>query len=104
MEPAKEVWPAESTRQNFLPGLGLRLRETIPGVLASCPLWDGPAPEDAIQEPQEMRVRCLGQEDPLEEEMATHSSIPAWKIPWMEENGGLQSMRLQRVSDTTEVT
>ena len=51
----------------------------------------------AIQEPQEMRVRCLGQEIPLEEEMATHSSIPAWKIPETEENGGLQSMRLQRV-------
>ena len=44
-----------------------------------------------------MRVRCLGQEIPLEEEMATHSSIPAWKIPETEENGGLQSMRLQRV-------
>ena len=44
-----------------------------------------------------MRVRCLGQEIPLEEEMATHSSISAWKIPEAEENGGLQSMRLQRV-------
>ena len=36
-------------------------------------------------------VRSLGQEDPLEKEMATHSSIPAWRIPWMEELGGLQS-------------
>ena len=44
-----------------------------------------------------MQVQCLGQEDPLEEETATHSSMPAWKIPWTEENGGLQSMRLQRV-------
>lgn len=43
--------PAESTRQNFLPGLGLRLRETIPGVLASCPLWDGPAPEERRRHP-----------------------------------------------------
>ena len=42
-------------------------------------------------------VRALGQEDPLEKEMATHSSILAWKIPWMEEPGGLQSMGLQRV-------
>ena len=44
-----------------------------------------------------MWVGPLGQEDPLEEEMATHSSIPAWKIPWTEETGGLQSMRSQRV-------
>ena len=39
----------------------------------------------------------LGQEDPLEKEMATHSSIPDGKIPWTEEPGGLQSMGLQRV-------
>ena len=38
-----------------------------------------------------------GQEDPLEEEMATHSSTLVWKIPWIEEPGGLQSMGLQRV-------
>ena len=42
------------------------------------------------------RVRSLGQEDPLEEGMATHSSIPAWRIPWTEEPGGLQSTGLQR--------
>ena len=42
-------------------------------------------------------VRFLGREDPLEKEMATHSSILAWRIPWMEEPGGLQSMGLQRV-------
>ena len=42
-------------------------------------------------------VRVMGQEDPLEKEMATHSSILAWGIPWMEEPGGLQSMGLQRV-------
>ena len=42
-------------------------------------------------------VRSLGWEDPLEKEMATHSSILAWRIPWMEEPGGLQSMGLQRV-------
>ena len=45
---------------------------------------------------QEMRVRSLGQEDPLEEEMATHSSILARKIPWTEKPGGLQSMGSQR--------
>ena len=43
-----------------------------------------------------MGVRALGKEDPLEKEMATHSSILAWKIPWTEEPGGLQSIRLQR--------
>ena len=45
----------------------------------------------------ETRVRSLGQEDPLEKEMATHSSTHAWKIPRMEEPGRLQSMGLQRV-------
>ena len=46
------------------------------------------------------RVRSLGQEDPLENEMATHSSTLAWKISWMEERGRLQSMGLQRVGLT----
>ena len=46
---------------------------------------------------QETQVRSLGQEDPLEKEMATHSSILAWEIPWTEEPGGLQSVVLQRV-------
>ena len=42
-------------------------------------------------------IRSLGWEDPLEKEMTTHSSILAWKIPWTEETGGLQSMELQRI-------
>ena len=46
---------------------------------------------------QETWVRSLGQEDPLEKGMATHSSILAWRIPWAEESGGLQSIGLQRV-------
>ena len=46
---------------------------------------------------REIRVRSLGQEDPLEKEMATHSSILAWKIPWTEDPGRLQSMGPQRV-------
>ena len=46
---------------------------------------------------QETGVLSLGQEDPLEKELATHSSILAWKIPWTEEPGGLQSMWLQRI-------
>jgi len=44
-----------------------------------------------------MWVRSLGQEDPLEEGMATHSTILAWRIPWTEETGGVQSMGSQRV-------
>ena len=46
---------------------------------------------------QETQVQSLGWEDPLEMEIATHSSTLAWKIPWMEEHGRLQSMGLQRV-------
>ena len=46
---------------------------------------------------QETQVGSLDQEDPLKKEMATHSSILAWRIPWMEEPGGLQSMGSQRV-------
>ena len=50
-----------------------------------------------MKETQETQVRSLGQEDPLEEEMATHSSILTWEIPLTEEPGGLQSIGLQRV-------
>ena len=46
---------------------------------------------------QDTQVRSLGQEDPLEKEMATHSSILAWEIPWTEEPGRLQFLGLQRV-------
>ena len=46
---------------------------------------------------QETRIRSLGQEDPLEKGMAIHFSVPAWRIPWTEEPGGLQSTELQRV-------
>ena len=49
---------------------------------------------------QEIWVRSLGREDPLEKEMATHSSILAWRIPWTEELGKVVSMGLQRVSMT----
>ena len=49
-----------------------------------------------MQEAQETQVQSLGREDPLEKEMATHSSILAWKIPWTEEPSGLQSIRLKR--------
>ena len=51
---------------------------------------------------QETQVPSLGREDPLEEDMATHSSILAWEIPWTEEAGRLQSTGLQE-SDTTDL-
>ena len=50
-----------------------------------------------LPEVQETWIQFLDWKDPLEKEMATHSSILAWRIPWMEEPDGLQSMRLQRV-------
>ena len=51
----------------------------------------------AVQNTQEMWVQFLGWEDPVEEGMATHSSLLAWRIPWTAEPGGLQSMGSQRV-------
>ena len=50
-----------------------------------------------MEETQEMQVRSLVQEDPLEKEMAAHSSIRAWKIPWTEDPEGLRSMGSQRI-------
>ena len=51
---------------------------------------------------QETWVQSLGQEDPLEEEVATHSSILAWKIPWSEEPGELQSIESQKVTQLSD--
>ena len=56
----------------------------------------------SMQETQEMWVQSLGQEDPLEEEMATHSSILAWRIPRTEEPGRLHTVHEVAESDTTE--
>ena len=50
-----------------------------------------------MQDIEDMQVQSLGQEDPLEEGMATHSNILAWRIPWTEEPGGIHSMGLQRI-------
>ena len=57
-----------------------------------------------MQEMQETWVQSLGQGDPLEEGMASHSNILAWEIPWTEETGGLQSRRVTEESETTEHT
>ena len=69
--------------------------QTLPGCDESI------LPEKNLSARQETQICFLGQEDPLEEEMATHCSILAWRIPWIEETGGLQSMGSQG-SDTTE--
>ena len=53
--------------------------------------------KESVCKPGKTQVPSLGRQDPLEEGMATHSSILAWRIPWTEEPGGLQSMQLQRV-------
>ena len=55
-----------------------------------------------MQETQKMWIQSPGQEDPLEVEMATHSSILVWEIPWTEEPGWLQSLGVVKESDTTE--
>ena len=67
--------------QSKLPSIGMWISKTVKNL----PLM------------QETMVQSLGQEDPLGKEMATHSSILAWEIPWMEEHGRLQSMGSQRV-------
>ena len=72
-----------------------------PLIRTSVPLHLGPTlvaqTVKRLPELRETQVQSLGQEDPLEKGMGTHSSILAWKIPRMEESGGLQSMGLQRV-------
>ena len=57
-----------------------------------------------LQAMRETWVRSLGREDPLEKEMTTYSSILAWRIPWTEEPGGLQSMGSQRVGHDWETS
>ena len=69
-------------------------------ILIALPAKEGFPRDSAVKNSsamQEMWVRSLGWEDPLKDDMATHSSIPAWRIPWTEEPGGLQSTRMQRV-------
>ena len=63
----------------------------LPGLL-----WWLSGNPPTVQEPQDTQVRSLGRKDLLEEGMATHSSILAWRTPWTEEPGGLQSIRSAR--------
>ena len=57
-----------------------------------------------MQETQETQLQSQGWKDPLEEGMATHSCVLAWRIPWTEEPGGLTVHRVAKESDTTEMT
>ena len=70
---------------------------TVHGILRASPMAQGVQNLLAMQETRETQVQFLGWEDPLEKDMATHSSILAWRIPCTEEPGGLQSMGSQRV-------
>ena len=74
-------------------------RYDIDSLITACIYWASLVAQRVKRLPtiQETQVQSLGREDPLEKEMATHSSILAWKIPWTEEPGRLQSIRSQRV-------
>ena len=74
-------------------------RYDIDSSITACIYWASLVAQMVKRLPtiQETQVQSLGWEDPLEKEMATHSSILAWKIPWTEEPGRLQSIRSQRV-------
>ena len=87
----KKVWAVETRSHSKV--LNKMLSVKLPGFTGGSVVKYPPA----VPEMQEMWIRYLGWEDPLEEGMATHSSILAWRIPWAEEPGGLQSMGLQRV-------
>ena len=67
------------------------------GLTSASPMAQWIKNLSAMQEIEEMQIQSLGQEDPLEEDIATHSSILAWRIPWTEDPGGLQSIGSQRV-------
>ena len=80
----------------FLVPHGSAIRNQNWASLTSPWVKNPPAMQE-MEEMEEIRVGSLGWEDPLEEEMATHSSILAWRIPWTEEPGRVQSMGSQRV-------
>ena len=89
--------PANAGDPGLIPGLGRSPREGDDNPLQY--YWTSLVAQMAKNLPavEETWVQSLDQEDPLEKGMATHSRILAWRIPWTEEPGGLQSMGLQRV-------
>ena len=98
---------SESFQGETRAGQGDKERTGLPGIIK----WGGFVRASLVAQMVkslpavwETQVRSLGQEDPLEKEMATHSSILAWKIPWIEKPGRLQSMRSQRVRSNWETS
>ena len=92
----------ESKRENLLScSSGTYLVTKLLLIFLLSPRWNEGFPGGSVMKnlpaKQEMGVQSLGGEDPLEKEMATHSSVLAWRIPWTEEPGRLQSRGLQRV-------
>ena len=83
----------DDSAQDWVPATNCLLSVRFPPLRASLVAQMVPC----LPAMQETQVRSLGQEDPLEKEMAIHSSALAWKIPWTEEPDGLQSMESQRV-------
>ena len=88
MKDGEGKWTVSSPDPGWMPK---KQKAFVVPYIAIDPKANGHLP---IQETQETQIRSLGQEDPLKEGMATHSSILAWIIPWTEEPGGLQSMGL----------
>ena len=88
---AVRIWNPEESHQ--------MVDEAMWRVVWTLIFWGASLVAQLVKNPpavQEVWVRSLGPEDPLEKGMATHSSILAWRIPWTEEPGGLQSVGLQR--------
>ena len=100
----KEVGTSEPSYTGAYIGTTILESWLYPLILVGFPGGSGGKNLPAMQEPQETQIQSLGWEDPLEEGMATHSSILAWRISWTEEPSGLQSIGSQRVGyDSTHV-
>ena len=93
----KEVGTSEPSYTGAYIGTTILESWLYPLILVGFPGGSGGKNLPAMQEPQETQIQSLGWEDPLEEGMATHSSVLAWRIPWTAEPGRLQFIVLHRV-------
>ena len=101
----------EKSFQSFTNEYDVSCRLTTYGLYSVkvCPLYGFPGGAEVknmpgMQETWEMQVQSMAQEDALEEEMATHPSILAWRIPWTEEPGRIYSLQGHKMSNTAETT